>query len=89
MILLPVTNAQQAFSLAERIRESVAQICVSTPVGDAAVTLSIGIVEMTPTAAHGELLDDLIRHADQAMYAAKQAGRNRTLIFNSDFTIND
>jgi diguanylate cyclase (GGDEF)-like protein/PAS domain S-box-containing protein len=89
VILLPMTNAQHAFSLAERIRESVAQICVPTPTGNAAVTLSIGIVEMTPTAAHNESLDDLIRHADQAMYAAKQSGRNRTLIFNSDFATND
>jgi len=89
VILLPMTNAQQAFSLAERIRESVAQICVSTPVGDAAVTLSIGIVEMMPTAGHSELLDDLIRHADHAMYTAKQSGRNCVVIFNPSLTTND
>jgi len=82
VILLPMTNAQQAYPLAERIRKSVAALRVPTPMGDAAVTLSIGIVELMQARAHSESVDDMIRHADQAMYAAKQAGRNHTLIFD-------
>jgi diguanylate cyclase (GGDEF)-like protein/PAS domain S-box-containing protein len=84
IVLLPMTQAQQAFSLAERIRENVAKIRVSTPIGDASVTLSIGIVEVKQTPGQNESLDDLIRRADRVMYAAKQSGRNRTMIFNSD-----
>jgi len=80
MILLPMTKAQQAYPLAERIRESVAQIRVPTPIGDASVTLSIGIIEMTQTAGKTESLEALIRRVDQAMYSAKQGGRNRTEI---------
>jgi diguanylate cyclase (GGDEF)-like protein/PAS domain S-box-containing protein len=79
VIVLPMTNAQQAHPLAERIRMGVAAIRVPTEIGDAAVTLSIGIVEMS----HGrqtESVEDLIRRADKVMYAAKQAGRNRTEI---------
>jgi diguanylate cyclase (GGDEF)-like protein/PAS domain S-box-containing protein len=86
VVLLPMTNAQQAFSLAERIRERVAQSRTATPIGDAFVTLSIGIVEMAQTTGQGETLDDLIRCADRAMYAAKQSGRNRSIIFNPNAT---
>ncbi len=79
VIILPMTNAQQAYPLAERIRMGVAAIRVPTEKGDAAVTLSIGIVEMIRGAQNGSA-EELIRRADEAMYAAKQAGRNRTEI---------
>ncbi len=42
------------------------------------VTLSIG-VSMYPQ--HGDSFETLLRHADMAMYAAKESGRNRTQIF--------
>ena len=79
VIMLPMTNAKQAYPLAERIRVGVAKIRVSTETGDATVTLSLGIVEMTHGSQIGSA-EELIRHADKAMYAAKQAGRNRTEI---------
>jgi PleD family two-component response regulator len=41
------------------------------------VTLSIGIAEFRP----GISIDDLVRSADRAMYAAKNAGRNRTVSY--------
>jgi len=77
VIILPMTNAKQAYPLAERIRVGVEAIRVPTEKGDAAVTLSIGIVEMIHVTQHGSA-ESLIRRADEAMYAAKQAGRNRT-----------
>jgi diguanylate cyclase (GGDEF)-like protein/PAS domain S-box-containing protein len=79
VILLPMTNAQQALPLAERIRERAAAIRVPTEKGEAAVTLSIGIVEM-PHGAQIKSVEDLIHHADETMYNAKQAGRNRCVI---------
>lgn len=72
IILLPMTKPEQAYSLAERIRESVAAFSLSAPKGEASVTLSIGIVEYSSP----ESLEDVFRRADEAMYAAKQAGRN-------------
>jgi len=81
IILLPMTNAQQAYSLAERIRVAVAALRVPTPKGDASVTLSIGIVEIIYVSP-AESVEDVFRRADVAMYTAKQAGRNRTEIFN-------
>jgi diguanylate cyclase (GGDEF)-like protein/PAS domain S-box-containing protein len=80
IILLPMTTAQQAYSLAERIRENAAKIRVSTPIGEASVTISIGIVEMKHGIGPDKSVDDLIRRADQAMYAAKQSGRNCVVI---------
>jgi len=80
VVLLPMTTARQAFSLAERIRENTAKICVPTPIGDAAVTVSIGIVEMTHETEQDKSVDDLIRRADLAMYAAKEGGRNCVVI---------
>jgi len=76
VIILPMTNAQDALSLAERIRMGVAAIRLPTEKGDASVTLSIGIAEMIHGAQTGTA-EDLIRRADKAMYAAKDAGRNR------------
>jgi diguanylate cyclase (GGDEF)-like protein/PAS domain S-box-containing protein len=61
LILLPMTNARQAYALAERIRENVAKICVPTPIGDATVTLSTGIVEVNQQVRQAASIDDLIR----------------------------
>ena len=81
VVMLPMTNAQQAYSLAERIRTGVEALRVPTEKGDATVTLSIGIVEMVSDKQFGSA-ENLIREADKAMYSAKQAGRNRTEIGN-------
>ena len=77
IILLPMTNAQQAYPLAERIRTEVAALKVPTPKGVASVTLSIGIIEVTDGE---ESVEDVFHRADETMYSAKQAGRNRTEI---------
>jgi diguanylate cyclase (GGDEF)-like protein len=82
IILLPMTNAAQAGLLAERIRAGVAALRVPTEKGDASVTLSIGIVERMD-AFRAESLEEMFRRVDRAMYAAKEAGRNRVEIFTS------
>ncbi len=76
IILMPMTKPEQAFSLAERIREDVAAYSMPTPKGEVSVTLSIGIVELSPV----ESVEEVFHRADEAMYAAKQAGRNCTRI---------
>jgi diguanylate cyclase (GGDEF)-like protein/PAS domain S-box-containing protein len=82
VIVLPVTNAQKACLLAQRILENVSSIRLHTDHGPAAVTLSIGIAE-TIHAPQDESVENVIRRADEAMYAAKQAGRNRAVIFDA------
>jgi|GEM_PF-1832889 len=80
VIILPVTSAQQAYLLGERIRTSVAALRVQAERSPATVTLSIGIAEMIHT-PQDESVENVISRADEAMYAAKRAGRNRTVIF--------
>ncbi len=81
VVLLPVTNAQQAYLLAERIRAGAAEIRIETGDGSSATaTLSIGIAEAL-RAPQDKSVEDAIRRADEAMYAAKKAGRNRSVIF--------
>ncbi|MBI2333300.1 MAG: GGDEF domain-containing protein, partial [Chloroflexi bacterium] len=79
IILLPMTSAQQAYILAERIRMKVAALRVASEKGEVAVTISIGIVELRH-GADAESMEALFNRADEAMYAAKQAGRNCTVI---------
>jgi diguanylate cyclase (GGDEF)-like protein/PAS domain S-box-containing protein len=81
VIMLPMTDAQQAYPVAERIRAGVLALRVSTPKGDVAVTVSIGISEII-LKPQDESVEDVIRRADEAMYASKRAGRNRTVIFD-------
>ena len=81
IIILPMTTSEQAYILAERIRAKVSNQRVQTDKGEISVTISIGIVELH----HGEAresLESLFNRADETMYAAKQAGRNRTVILD-------
>ena len=79
IVLLPQTSAQQAFLIAERIRESVAALQVEMDSGSLAVTLSIGIAEAIMS--QDGSVEKAIRRADKALYAAKQAGNNCTVIY--------
>lgn len=73
--LLPNTEPWQALQVAERIRNQIeAAMCL--PDGSL-VTMSIGLSALTPQTTN---LDKLIRDADDAMYRAKEKGRNQTAI---------
>lgn len=69
-VLLPNTGAQGALEVAERMRLAVAQAPAGAHGG---VTISIGAV----TLHDGETACSLYARADAALYAAKEAGRNR------------
>lgn len=75
VLLLPDTDARQALSLTERIRTEVAASTVDGEQGAIRLTLSAGIAAID---AADESLQQLIRRADLALYAAKAAGRNRS-----------
>jgi diguanylate cyclase (GGDEF)-like protein len=72
MLLLPDTQEAAAAVVAEQLRASVAE---SPLLDDRQLTLSIGVGELQP----GESLDAWMKHTDDALYAAKKAGRNRVV----------
>ena len=80
VVLLPETTGEAAMVPAERFRQLIAGSRFSMPPEGRPVsfTVSVGI------AGHrnGDTLDDVIRHADLAMYAAKSGGRNRVVNFD-------
>ena len=85
IVMLPHASAQQALPIAERIRASVAAIRVETGMDPFFVTISIGIAE-TRLEPPDESVDRVIQRADEALYKAKQSGRNRVVIFDQDET---
>jgi diguanylate cyclase (GGDEF)-like protein len=79
LVLLPETTAEAAILPAERLRKRFSSIPFLPHPDEEPrkVTLSIGIAEFHP----GISIDDLVRSADRAMYAAKNAGRDRTVSY--------
>ncbi|HXV28007.1 MAG TPA: GGDEF domain-containing protein [bacterium] len=82
--VLPETNAPGAFEVAERIRSNVARHRLKVYDVETQVTVSIGVAVYPadiPIHQRDEYFDDLsfelIRHADKALYRAKEEGRNR------------
>ena len=69
-VLMPETDAQLAEAAAKRLVAGLRTVLKGTP----SVTASIGVVSCTATDAS---TDDLLRRADQAMYDAKKAGKDR------------
>jgi two-component system, cell cycle response regulator len=72
LIVLPGCSLDGAFSIADRIRSLVSSEASESSAGPLTVTLSLGVT-VTGTARN---LDELITEADQALYRAKEAGRN-------------
>jgi diguanylate cyclase (GGDEF)-like protein len=85
-VILPRVSAQGAVTLAERVRQLVADAQIShMPYTPGIVTVSIGVAAMIPDAGKDET--DLIQFADRALYSAKRAGRNRVETYQNCFEI--
>ena len=79
-VLLPETDAEGAMEVAERLRLAIADY----PWNQQPITVSIGIACLLPGM---ESAADLMEHVDQALYAAKGAGRNRVERFIPSVTL--
>ncbi|MDI6715357.1 MAG: diguanylate cyclase [Actinomycetota bacterium] len=74
-LILPETNAEQAFKVGEKLRRKVEASPIQFSDNTIQLTLSIGVSSFS--SEMNEPLD-LIKKADEALYMAKEAGRNRT-----------
>jgi len=74
IIILPDCNIDGGIEIAKRIQNSLMQNSLIVKDKELKVTLSIGISMLT---SENETFEQLINKADQAMYAAKENGRNR------------
>ena len=81
IVLLPDTNQDGAVTIAEQIRKNVEAVTVDIVECKAVhVTVSLGANAQIP--ADDYTSDDFIHHADDALYMAKAAGRNRVCRHN-------
>jgi diguanylate cyclase (GGDEF)-like protein len=74
VIVLPGTTVDGAAQVADTLRRKVGEAEIKHPNGDP-VTISLGFASTVPNRVAAPT--DLIRAADQALYQAKQEGRNR------------
>jgi diguanylate cyclase (GGDEF)-like protein/putative nucleotidyltransferase with HDIG domain len=74
-ILAPDADEHGSYMLAERIR------AVVETDGPGPLTISFGVATFP---LHGQSTDALLRAGDQALYAAKRLGRNRTVISSAE-----
>jgi diguanylate cyclase (GGDEF)-like protein len=77
MIICPKTTSETAKTAAERMRLAVTNHTMVVDGARYQITASFGVADRSPAMDHPP---ELLRAADEALYAAKQAGRNRTCV---------
>lgn len=77
IILLPESDLEGATQLAERIRKQVASSPLQTSAEEVAMTVSMGVSVISE---EDDCFSHLLNRVDQAMYDAKQQGRNRVCV---------
>ena len=85
VILLPDTTLEAAYQVAERLRQAITETSIQVEDIEVEVTTSLGVARM---GAENDKIDDLVRDADQALYQAKAAGRNQSILWNNSEGIN-
>ncbi|NTW97145.1 MAG: diguanylate cyclase [Oscillochloris sp.] len=81
VVLLPETTYDRALQVAQRLRTRIAEMLVESDAGTISVTVSIGVESCDDVFAG--VLKDLIDRADQALYVAKNGGRDQVIGFRS------
>jgi len=78
-ILLPGATRQDTMAMAERLRQQIANVVIAHKKGTVRITISIGAAALSPDDING---DQVLSHADTALYEAKEAGRNQSRWFD-------
>ncbi len=83
-ILMPETDAVRIEMIIQRVRKALKEQVVMEDLGSLMVTFSAGIASFGANEEHiPEDLEILIKQADQSLYEAKRAGKNRTVVYSS------
>lgn len=77
-LVLPSTSAAEAYEFAGRLQHAIGKAVLKYKDDIIKYTASIGLASYDPESE--ETLDSLLAHADQALYQAKAAGRNQTVV---------
>jgi len=87
VLLMPETLLPGAIQIAERLRQSIAELSIpirpatgDSPAVDLRVTVSIGVAVLSPDVPS---LAVLLERTDQALYRAKNSGRNRVVVWEN------
>ena len=78
VLLLPETDAEQGKRTADRLRAILEKASISTEAGGISITASLGVASIGGGVGS---LEELLDHADQALYQAKEGGRNQVVLF--------
>lgn len=73
VVILPETSITEAEELAERLRLKTSALNIELKDETFQISISLGIAVFPE---HGQSYDQILEHADMAMYHAKQIGRN-------------
>jgi two-component system cell cycle response regulator len=79
-VVLPDTDHHAAYILAERMRREVRETFMYEPYD---LTISIGVATFP---SHGSSVEALVAQADEALYAAKALGRDRTVVYSEELS---
>jgi diguanylate cyclase (GGDEF)-like protein len=82
-VVLFDTSADAAMLFAQKMVHTIrnAQIAHSQSTVSSVLTISIGVAQFRPVLGS---LEEFVKHADLALYAAKSEGRNRTALYATD-----
>jgi len=85
LVILPHASVKEAERVAKELRQEVASLELEHNDSEVNphVTLSIGVASICPDGTR-ENLDQLITMADQALYLAKRAGRNKIILYKEN-----
>jgi len=79
-ILLVETPVRDALEMAERLRKLASELPVACAGACCRVTISFGVTGLDPERPVVLSKEEIIRHADEALYEAKRTGRNKTCV---------
>jgi diguanylate cyclase (GGDEF)-like protein len=82
VIMMPETTLEAAATVAEQIRSMVFANAMAVGESRLSVTISLGVSQAT---LNSPSIEAVLRHADRALYDAKQSGRNRVCIAKQTF----